>query len=535
MTKNESRTKKAVTVKKGETATKPRKPRTVKKVAEPEKIETPVTENEIIEVAETPAKKKILFVGAEVMPFAATGGLGDVLGSLPKALAKNADLDIRVVMPLYGSISDEWRKQMKEEYITTVQLAWRQQYCGYYSLQKDNVTYYFVDNEYYFRRPSLYGFYDDGERYAFFCKAVMEMMNRLNYYPDILHAHDWQSALTVVYLNCLYRTRPWYGTMRTVFTIHNIEYQGQYDFAILGDIFDLPEDVHYLMEYNGCINLMKGAIECADKVTTVSPRYAEEICTSSYAHGLECELGRNAYKLSGILNGIDYDYYNPETDGSIAENYSVADLSGKVEDKKALQKELGLPVREDVPMLAVISRLAAHKGLDLIAGCADTLVASNDLQLVILGKGEERFENFFRNLESRFPDRVRAVITYDRDLSKRIYSACDIFLMPSRSEPCGLSQMIASRYGAIPVVRETGGLYDSIKPYWIENGELHGNGFTFANYSFGELNERTQVAIAVWQDKNARRQLLERIMTTDFSWNASAIKYLDLYKSVFER
>lgn len=482
-------------------------------------------------VAET-AKKKILFVGAEVMPFAATGGLGDVLGSLPAALAQTGRVDVRVVMPLYGSIAPAWRAQMKEEYITSVRLAWREQYCGIYSLMKDGVTYYFIDNEYYFRRPALYGYYDDGERYAFFCMAVLEMMNRLNYYPDILHAHDWQAALSVVYLNCLYRSRPWYGTMRTAFTIHNIEYQGQYDFAILGDVFALGENEHALMEYGGCINLMKAAIECADRVTTVSPRYAWEIRTPEYAHGLESALERNAGKLSGILNGIDTVYYDPAHDPCIAADYSAQNMEGKVQNKLALQRETGLPERADVPMLAVISRLAAHKGLDLITGCIYDLVAAHDLQLVILGKGESGFESFFRELGSRFPDKVRALITYDRDLSKRVYAAADIFLMPSRSEPCGLSQMIASRYGAIPVVRETGGLYDSIKPYWVEGDTLHGNGFTFANYSAAELRERTEAALGVWYNKPERDRLVERVMTTDFSWGRSAERYLELYEGM---
>ena len=505
----------------------PGKKRAGKAKGAPAPAEAPV-----MAAAPESGKKKILFVGAEVMPFAATGGLGDVLGSLPAALAGTGQVDVRVVLPLYGSISQAWREQMKEEYITSVRLAWREQYCGIYSLVKDGVTYYFIDNEYYFRRPALYGFYDDGERYAYFCMAVLEMMNRLNYYPDILHAHDWQAALSVVYLNCLYRSRPWYGTMRTVFTIHNIEYQGQYDFAILGDVFALGENEHALMEYNGCINLMKAAIECADRVTTVSPRYAWEIRTPEYAHGLDAALNRNAGKLSGILNGIDYTYYDPAADPCIAARYSVQNMEGKGADKLALQRETGLPERADVPMLAVISRLAAHKGLDLITGCIYDLVAAHDLQLVILGKGEFGFEAFFRELQERFPDKVRALITYDRDLSKRVYAAADIFLMPSRSEPCGLSQMIASRYGAIPVVRETGGLYDSIKPYWVEGETLHGNGFTFANYSAAELRERTEAAIGVWYNKPERDRLVERVMTTDFSWGRSAERYLELYEGM---
>lgn len=475
--------------------------------------------------------KKILFVGAEAMPFAATGGLGDVMGSLPAALAKTGEVDVRVVLPLYAAVKDEWRRQMKEEAVFYVDLAWRQQYCGVYSLQKDGVTYYFIDNEYYFKRPALYGFFDDGERYAYFCMAALEMMNRLQYYPDVLHAHDWQSALSVVYLNCIYRNREGYRDIRTAFTIHNIEYQGQYDFAILGDVFAMGENEHSLMDHGGCINLMKAAIECADRVSTVSPRYAEEITTAEYAHGLESCLVRNAHKLTGILNGIDYTYYNPEESG-IAAPFTPTHLAGKAKNKKAMQKEVGLPETSDVPMLSLITRLASHKGLDIVSECIWDIVANNDVQLVILGKGEAKYEKLFCDLEAAFPEKVRALITYDRDLSKRIYAATDIFLMPSKSEPCGLSQMIASRYGAIPVVRETGGLYDSIKPYWTEGNTIHGNGFTFANYRADELRERTEAAIALWNDPKARKKLVTKIMKTDFSWNTSAQKYLEMYAGI---
>jgi starch synthase len=476
--------------------------------------------------------KKLLFVGAEVMPFAATGGLGDVLGSLPQALAASGEADVRVVLPLYEAVSETWRKQMKQEAIFYVHLAWREQYCGVFSLKKDGVTYYFIDNEYYFKRPNLYGYFDDGERYAYFCMAVMELMHRLDYYPDILHAHDWQAALSVVYLNCIYRGRSGYGNIKTAFTIHNIEYQGCYDFAILGDVFSLGENEHSLMEHDGCINLMKAAVECADRVTTVSPRYAEEIKTAEYAHGLDSCLNRNAYKLGGILNGIDYKYYDPKNDKAIAAGFGIRSLGGKIKNKLALQKETGLPEREDVPMLSVISRLASHKGLDLIAECIYDVVMNNDVQLVILGKGEAKYEQFFLNLQACFPDKVRALITYDRDLSKRIYAATDIFIMPSKSEPCGLSQMIASRYGAIPVVRETGGLYDSIKPFWMDGKIMNGNGFTFANYSSYELGDRIGAALELYRDKDLCKKLVVKIMKTDFSWKVSAESYLALYNEM---
>ncbi len=476
--------------------------------------------------------KKILFVGAEAMPFAATGGLGDVLGSLPAALAQNKELDIRVIIPLYSAVKEEYRSKMKEEAILTVSLAWRRLYCGIYSLKKDGVTYYFVDNEYYFKRDTLYGSYDDGERFAFFSMAACEAISALNFYPDILHAHDWQSALSIVYLNHIYKKDPAYHGIKTVFTIHNIEYQGKYDFAILGDVFSLTENEHALVEHDGVINLMKAAIEDANMVTTVSPRYAEEIQTAEYAHGLESSLRSNSHKLCGILNGIDYNYYDPKSDKAIAASFSSIKTEGKKACKKALQRELGLEENEKKPLLAIISRLASHKGLDIIEGCIYDIVMRHDIQLVILGRGEERYEQFFCYLQSRFPEKVKALITYDRDLSKRIYAAADIFLMPSKSEPCGLSQMIASRYGAVPVVRETGGLYDSIKPFWMNGNKMNGNGFTFAGYNAGELRERTEAALELYGNTELFDKLVYKIMRTDFSWKKSAQRYIEMYNNL---
>ncbi len=476
---------------------------------------------------------KILFVGAEIMPFAATGGLGDVMGSLPTAIkAADPECDIRVVMPLYSAIKDEWRAQMENVASFEVKLAWRRAYCGVKKLVKDGVIYYFIDNEYYFSRKTLYGEFDDGERYAFFCMAVLEMLDMISFYPDVLHAHDWQSALSVVYLNCLFRWRREYQNIKTVFTIHNIEYQGYYSKDILYDVFALGNDSLNILEYNGCLNLMKGAIVCADLVSTVSPRYADEIRTEEYSHGLHHIINQNYHKLRGILNGIDYDYYNPETDKVIAATYSSSKLSGKATDKQELQKALGLPEEKEIPLLAIISRLAAHKGLDLVAEMVYNLLENNNVQLVVLGKGEQGYEELFRDLERKFPDKARALIEYDRDLSKKIYAACDIFIMPSKSEPCGLSQMIASRYGAIPVVRETGGLYDSIKGYWEKDGELMGNGFTFANYSSHELYDRIVAATALYNDKKKRKAFVAKIMNTDFSWNISAKKYLEMYSGI---
>ena len=477
--------------------------------------------------------KKILYIGAEAMPFAATGGLGDVMGSLPAAVAEagQGELDVRVVMPLYSQVSAQYREQMTTEAVFEIGLAWRHQYCGVRSLIKDGVKYYFIDNEYYFDRPTLYGSFDDGERFAFFSKACIEMLSRLDWYPDVINANDWQAALSVIYLKCKYSVMQQYQNIKTVYTIHNIEYQGKYDHSILSSVFEL-DWWHDMVDYDGCINLMKGAIECADRVSTVSPRYAEEIKGYEHSHGLSGILCRNEGKLLGILNGIDYEYYNPSKDKSIAKCFSWRTLDGQYENKAALQRETGLPETNSVPLISIVSRLASHKGLDIISQMIRPLLDSYPCQVVVLGKGEAIYERFFEELQRDYPDRVRALITYDRDLAKRIYAASDIFLMPSKSEPCGLSQMIASRYGVIPVTRETGGLYDSIKGYWENGDKIMDNGFTFANYSSVELGDRTAAAIALWNNEEKRRKLIGKIMRTDFSWKASAVKYIEMYNSL---
>ncbi len=478
--------------------------------------------------------KKILYVGSECMPFAATGGLGDVMGSLPAALKAYAgeDADVRCVIPLYDKVSEEWRAEMKTEAVFTVELGWRKQYCGVLSLEKDGVIYYFIDNEYYFKRGALYGHMDDGERYAFFSLAVIEMLSHIDFYPDILHANDWQSAMSVVYLDLCYRQIKGYENIKTIFTIHNIEYQGKYDMSILADIFGLDWKHAGLMEWDNSMNLMKAAIVCADRVTTVSPSYAKEIQSAQYAHGLEGLLQEHSYKLSGILNGIDYIYNDPHNDPDISKKYMWRSLKGKTENKLALQRELGLPEREDVPLYSIISRLVAHKGTDLVCEIGYRLMSEKDIQLVVLGTGNGEYEEYFRELEKQFPDKVKAMITYDRKLSKRIYAASDLFIMPSKSEPCGLSQMIASRYGAVPITRETGGLADSIKGYWIDNGEIKGNGFTFANYSSTELYDRISAAYELYCDQKAFRKLQQKVMKTDFSWGTSAGSYMELYNGI---
>lgn len=472
---------------------------------------------------------KILYVGGEALPYASTGGLGDVLGSLPAALkAYSPEDDVRMVMPLHSKISPAWREKMTKIGEFTVQLAWRCQYCGVWMLEKDGVTVYFIDNEYYFKRSRLYGEYDDGERYAYFSLAVMEMMEKINFIPDILHANDWQAALTVLYSKIRY---PHYG-IKTVYTIHNIEYQGIYGKDIMSEVFALPDSSMSLMEFDGCVNLTKGAIVACDRLTTVSQRYSEELRSAYFAAGLESILGENAYKSCGIVNGIDIAYYDPMNDPDMigpkfGAQYKL--FSNKLLNKTALQAKLGLPVDETIPMIAMITRLVSHKGVDLVKHVIDQVLGDN-VQLVVLGTGNEEFENFFTYLEGRYPDKVRALIRFDKKLSKQIYAAADLFLMPSKSEPCGLSQMIASRYAAIPIVRETGGLYDTIKAYNPETGE--GNGITFYAYNAHEMLSAIRRALDIWRDEATRKKLIRNVVNVDFSWNASAKKYAELYRGM---
>ncbi len=472
---------------------------------------------------------KILFVAAEAVPFASTGGLGDVIGSLPEAIVKtDKTADVRVVLPLHAKVTTETRKEMTKVAEFTVQLSWRNLYCGVWQLKKGGVTYYFIDNEYYFNRSRLYGEYDDAERYAYFCKAVLDMLPEIDFYPDILHAHDWQSALSVVYLRRRYN----YPNIHTVYTIHNIEYQGVYNFSILSDVFGLSDADREIMEYDGDINLTKGAIVCCDKLTTVSQKYSEEIRTPFYSYGLYHVINRFAFKTMGIVNGIDYKYYNPYTDPDLPANFSTTRLlKNKAVCKEQLQETLGLTPSKDTPIVAMITRLASHKGVDLVKRVIDEALATEDMQFVVLGTGEKDYEDFFCELQDRYPGRVRALIEFNKALSKRIYAAADLFLMPSKSEPCGLSQMIASRYGAVSIVRETGGLYDTIKPFNPETGE--GNGITFVTYNAHDMLDAIRRAIALYKSP-AFKTLRKNAMTTDFSWSASADKYLAMYREVEE-
>ena len=468
-------------------------------------------------------KKKILFVASEAAPFIATGGLAEVIGSLSKALAKEDRYDVRVIVPLYQDIKKEYRKDFRFIGNIFVPLSWRNQYCGIFEYVKDNVTFYFVDNEYYFKRPGCYGYYDDGERFAFFCRSVMEILSFLNFYPDILHCHDWQAALAAIYLKTIYCFRPEYQFIRAVFTIHNIEYQGQYSLDILEDLFGISYRYQYLVEYDRCINLMKGAIECCEQFTTVSPTYAGEIKDPYYSHGLDPIVRRNEFKLCGILNGIDPDYYNPETDRALFANYNEEDMAGKAVCKEELQRMLNLPVKPETPIIAMITRLVSHKGLDLVKEVIEQALRQ-DIQFVLLGTGDSMYENYFSDLARRYQGKVVSIISFNSDLSRKIYSGADIFLMPSKSEPCGLSQMIASRYGTVAIVRETGGLRDSITPYGAG-----GNGFTFRDYNAYDMLYVINEAIGVYHNKDEWKRLMHKAMTTDFTWAKSAKYYEGLY------
>lgn len=492
------------------------------KIITDEKDDLKTAAKEEAAVTITP-KRKILFAASECTPFIATGGLAEVIGSLSKSLAQDEEYDVRVVLPLYSDIRGDYRQRFTYLGNINVPLGWRNQYCGIFSYEESGVTFYFLDNEYYFRRGGCYGYYDDGERFAFFSRAVMEILGFLQFYPDVLHCHDWQSALAAIYLKTIYCHRREYSLIRAVFTIHNIEYQGKYSLDVLEDLFGISNDYRYLLEFDGCANLMKAAIECSETFTTVSPTYAEEIKRAEYAHGLQGEVERNAFKLRGILNGIDVKSYDPATDPALFAPYSAENPAGKEVCKAELQKMLGLPVREDVPVVAMISRLVAHKGLDLVRAAIEELLA-DDVQFVLLGTGDSEYESYFKDLANRYKGKAVSIIAFNGDLSRKIYSGADIFLMPSKSEPCGLSQMIASRYLTVPVVRETGGLYDSIKPYGAG-----GNGFTFAAYNAGDMLYVLREAVSLYKNKPEWQKLMIKAGTTDFSWQRSAEEYKKLY------
>ena len=475
---------------------------------------------------------KILFASPEVAPFIKTGGLADVAGSLPQALAKEGH-EVKVILPLYEGIGQEWRSQMTFLKYFNVTLSWRQVYCGVFQLERDGVTYWFVDNEYYFKRWQIYGHFDDCERFAYFSRAVIETPGQLDWAPDIIHCNDWQTALVPVYLLEEKYRIPQLANAKSVFTIHNIEYQGRYGEQVLKDVIGL--DAGYFNEgmlaYFGDVNLMKGAIMASNFVTTVSPTYAQELRTPFYAKGLDGVINQQAGKIEGILNGIDMELYDPATNPGLAANFTTKSLvKGKKQCKLALQKAVGLQENPDVPIIACISRLVGHKGFSLVTDVLHEIMGM-DVQMVVLGTGDWQYEEAFRHAQSQYPGRFAAQLTYSAPLSTMIYAGADLFLMPSISEPCGLSQIIAMRFGTVPVVRETGGLKDTVTPYNKFTGE--GRGFTFSNINAGDMVWVLREAVDLYHsNKEAWRGLQRAGMTADLSWTNSAKQYLDIYQRI---
>ena len=482
-------------------------------------------------MADSSKKMQIVFASAECAPFVKTGGLGDVAGSLPAALVR-AGAEVIVMVPKYATIKDEYKSQMKHFSDFYVSLGWRSEYCGLEKLEHDGVTYMFIDNERYFARDYPYGFFDDGERFAFFSKAITESLQHLpeGFECDILHCNDWQTALAPVFLREFYQGLPLYDRVKTVFSIHNVAFQGQFSDTVMEDILGvahIPAAASQLRCDACSINYMLGALRYADAITTVSPTYAGEIQTPEFGEGLDGVLRERSYALQGILNGIDVAGFDPATDKRIAANYTVEDRSGKAVCKAKLQEELGLEVRDDRPLMVMVTRLTRQKGMDLVMYALDRILAGG-VQVAVLGTGDRDYEDGLRYFQDKYPGTMAARIEFDPALSQRMYAAADMFLMPSKFEPCGLSQIIAMRYGTLPIVRETGGLKDTVIPYNEFTGE--GTGFSFSNFNGDEMGDAVfRAARLFWDNRDVWNQLVTQAMSQDFSWTRSADKYLDLY------
>ena len=482
-------------------------------------------------MADSSKKMQIVFASAECAPFVKTGGLGDVAGSLPAALVR-AGAEVIVMVPKYATIKDEYKSQMEHFSDFYVSLGWRNEYCGLEKLEHDGVTYMFIDNERYFARDYPYGFFDDGERFAFFSKAITESLQHLpeGFECDILHCNDWQTALAPVFLREFYQGLPLYDRVKTVFSIHNVAFQGQFSDTVMEDILGvahIPAAASQLRCDACSINYMLGALRYADAITTVSPTYANEIQTPEFGEGLDGVLRERSYALQGILNGIDVAGFDPATDKRIAANYTVEDRSGKAVCKAKLQEELGLEVRDDRPLMVMVTRLTRQKGMDLVMYALDRIL-SGGVQVAVLGTGDRDYEDGLRYFQDKYPGTMAARIEFDPALSQRMYAAADMFLMPSKFEPCGLSQIIAMRYGTLPIVRETGGLKDTVIPYNEFTGE--GTGFSFSNFNGDEMGDAVfRAARLFWDNREAWNQLVTQAMSQDFSWTRSADKYLDLY------
>jgi starch synthase len=476
---------------------------------------------------------KVLFGVSECVPFVKSGGLADVAGSLPKEL-KRLGTDVRVMMPKYGTIPQAIREKMTKKHELIVSVGWREQYCGIEEYVHDGITYYFIDNEYYFKRDSLYGYFDDGERFAFFNRAVLEAVRMLDYYPDVIHCHDWHTGMIPFLLKTEYQKKNGYGFMRTVFTIHNLGFQGIMPKEALKDLFNLNDSYFNTdqLEFFGNINFMKAALIASDRITTVSPTYMDEIQTEYYGEKLDGLLRSRVSDLEGILNGIDDEFYNPEKDSFLVKTYDANRRNHKLVNKKAIQKRFGLTQASQIPLMVMVTRLTKQKGLDLVKHVFNEIMAE-PIQFLILGTGDDEFENFFRDMERQYPDRFKAYIGFDEGLAHQIYAGADLFLMPSKFEPCGLGQMIAMRYGAIPIVRETGGLNDTVFAYDEFSGE--GNGFSFKNFNAHDMLYTIKRAIHFYENDRVWNNLVKHTMSIDNSWAQSAFKYNQSYAQLISR
>jgi starch synthase len=475
--------------------------------------------------------RSVLFVATEAFPFVKTGGLGEVIGSLPRELARRG-VDVRVILPKFSAIANCWRERMTALGSFEVYLGWRRQYCGLETVTLEGVPFYFVDNEYYFKRPGLYGWADDAECFAFFCRAVLEVLPRLDFAPRILHCHDWQTAIVPVLLKTQYYSRTGYSELRTVLTIHNAEYQGIFDRSVVGDLLSLAEDKYFTcdrLELGGAVNYLKAGIVFADLLTTVSGTYAWEITTPEGGRGLDGWLRKREGDLCGIVNGIDYDIYDPARDEAIFANYSVRAPKGKQDNKARLQEYLGLPVKADVPLIGMVTRLVAAKGLDLVAAALAELM-SMGVQMVIMGEGDEKYAGMLRVAADGNPEGLSVLTHFDEAVAHRIFAGSDLYLQPSLSEPCGTSQLMAMRYGSIPVVRETGGLKDTVVPYNEYSGR--GNGFSFRGANVQEMLCAIDRAISFYRDKKTWKKIVRAAMKTDHSWRRSANEYVSVYDSL---
>ncbi|MDO4813733.1 MAG: glycogen synthase GlgA [Gemella sp.] len=472
---------------------------------------------------------KLYFIAAEAAPFVKVGGLGDVIGSLPKAL-KEEGAEARVVLPLYKSIDREKYGLRYVKYIF-VDLGWRHVYCGIFETEVDGIKFYFIDNEYYFGRDATYGEYDDAERFAFFSKAALEILPHIDYKPDVINANDWHAALSVIYLDHFKSCgSEFFANTKTLLSIHNIEFQGQFDPLILGSLFGLDNKYYDALIYKGTLNLLKGAIQLADRINTVSETYAHEILTPAYSYGLDSILNVERGKLYGIVNGIDVDKFNSKKDPLITKNFDLKSLKLKKENKLAFQKELGLEVNADIPMIGMVTRLTHQKGIDLVLHVADEIL-NTGAQLVILGTGASAYEDALRAIEHRRYDKARALIMFSNEVSSKVYSSCDMFLMPSKTEPCGLSQLISMRYATVPIVHEVGGLRDTVEAYNPETG--HGRGFTFQSYNAHDMLGAIHRAVDTYYNhKDHWKKVMTNAIKYDVSWEKSAKKYLEIFKTL---